>query len=160
MSRVLGQLGPSLHGGLSRLIAGVGEEQLSAGLVVRHRALGLPRSQRRPCFALLGVAGAADVYELRGGRSAGDAVEHAAGSDRGELLPVADRDELCPGALDQVGEGVHAFVVNHPGLIEDHRRAGSDLDPARVRPRYQGVEGQRAPRESGAVGAEALGCGS
>ena len=101
ISWCLGQLGPALDGGLAGLLARVGEEQLAAGLVVRHRPLGLPGAQRGPRLALVGVAGATDFSELRRGSVEREAVEHAAGSDRGELLAVTDRDQLRPRALDQ-----------------------------------------------------------
>ena len=38
----------------------------------------------------------------------GEAVEHASRADRGELLAVADRDQLRAGLLDEPGEGVQA----------------------------------------------------
>jgi hypothetical protein len=36
------------------------------------------------------------VCEFGGGCVLGELVEHAAGADRGELLAVADGDQLCP----------------------------------------------------------------
>ena len=90
----------------------------------------------------------------------GEPVEHAAGADRGELLAVTDRDQLRPGALHQLGQGVEALVVDHPGLVQDHRRVPADVDGARVCAGDQRVQGERLPGERGAVGAEALGCGA
>jgi hypothetical protein len=93
---VFGEGGPALHGGLAGRLAGVHEVELAAGLVVRHRALRFTGSQRGPRSSLLGVVGAANVGEFGSRSVAGDAVEHAAGADRGELLAVADRDQLRP----------------------------------------------------------------
>ena len=57
----------------------------------------------------------------------GEPVEHAAGADRGQLRAVADRDELCPGALDDLGEPVEAVGVGHAGLVEVDRRVLVDV---------------------------------
>ena len=88
-----------------------------------------------------------------------DAVEHAARADRRQLLAVTDGDELRTRALDQLGEGVHALVVDHPGLIEDHRRLGPDLEAAAVRSHDQRVHRQRVPLQCGAGDPEPLGGG-
>ena len=65
--------------------------------------------------------------ELRCGRDAGEPVEHAAGADRGELLAVADRDQLRSGALHQLGERVEAVGVGHARLVEEDRRVPADV---------------------------------
>ena len=107
-----------------------------------------------------GVVGAVDVGELGDGCVLGDAVEHAAGADRGELLAVADGDQLRSRALHELGEGVEALVVDHPGLVEEHRRVPADAHGARVRAGDQRVQGERASGKRGAVGAESLGGGA
>jgi len=99
-----------------------------------------------------------NVGQLRGRGVGGEPVEHAAGSDRGELLAVAPSDQLCPGALHEPGQGIKALVVDHPSLIQDHRRVTAHVDSPRVRAGDQRVEGECLPGEGGAVGAEPLGC--
>ena len=99
-----------------------------------------------------------DVCELGGGCVAGEPVEHAAGADRGELLAVADSDQLRPGALHQLGQRVEALVVDHPGLVQDDRRVPADVDGARVRAGDQRVQSECLSGERGAVRAEPL-CG-
>jgi hypothetical protein len=127
---------------------------------VRHRALRFSVAQRAPCLLLVGVGGAVDVLKLGGGGVSGETVEHAAGADRGELLAVPDGDQLRPGALHKGGQGIHAPVVDHPGLVDDHRRVPSDVDGAGVRAGDERVEGECLPGERGAVGSEALGGGA
>ena len=90
------------------------------------------------------VAGAVDVGELGDRRVVRDAVEHAAGADRRELLAIADGDQLRSRALHKLGEGVEALVVDHPGLVEEHRRVPADMHCACVRAGDQCVEGERA----------------
>ena len=99
-----------------------------------------------------------DVCELGGGGVAGEPVEHAAGADRGELLAVADSDQLRPGALHQLGQRVEALVVDHPRLVQDDCRVPAHVDGPRVCAGDQRVQGERLPGERGAVRAEPL-CG-
>jgi hypothetical protein len=47
-------------------------------------------------------------------------------------------------------------VVDHPGLVEEHRRVLADLHGARVRPGDQSVQGERASGKRGAVCAKSL----
>jgi hypothetical protein len=88
----------------------------------------------------------------------GEPVEHAAGADRGELLAVAHCDQLRSGALHEPSQGVEAFVVDHPSLVEEHRRVLADAYGACVCPSDQCVQGERASGKRRAVGAEPLGC--
>ncbi len=127
---------------------------------MRHRALGFPGAQGGPSFALVWVVGAVDIGELSDRRALGDAVEHAAGADRGELLAVADGDQLCSRALHKLREGVEALVVDHPGLVEEHGRVLADAHGACVCASDQCVQGERASGKRGAVRAESLGGGA
>jgi len=99
-----------------------------------------------------------DVCEFGGGCVLGEPVEHAAGADRGELLAVADRDQLRFGALHQLGQGVQALVVDHPRLVQDYCRVPADVDAPRVCAGYQRVQSECLSSQCGAVGAEPL-CG-
>jgi hypothetical protein len=98
-----------------------------------------------------------DGLQLDHGRVLGEPVEHASGSDRGELLAIADGDQLRACALHQLRERVEAFVVGHARLVEDHGRVGTDVDAARVRSRDERVEREGLPLEHRAVGAQSLG---
>jgi hypothetical protein len=140
---LLGECHPALDGGLAGLVAGVREVKLCAFEVVRHRALRFAGPKGSPCPALVGVLGAPDVGELCVWGMGGEPVEHPARSDRGELLAVTDGDQLCSGALDQLGEGIHALVVDHPGLVEEDRRGLVDLDGPGLGAGDQRVECQR-----------------
>ena len=142
---LLGEGVPVLHGGLACLVAGVLEVQLSLLVVVGDCAGGFAGPQRLPRLLLLGVMGAVDVVEFGGGGVLGDAVEHAAGADRGELLTVTYRDQLRAGALHEVGERVEAFVVCHPSLVENDGRVGSDVNASGVGAGEEGVERHRLP---------------
>src|SRR5437016_5789577 len=93
----LGECRPASHCGLPGLLACVLEVELPVGAVVRDRALRFAGSEGCPAFALLGVAGAVDVSKLRGRRVRGEPVEHRSWTDGGQLLAVADRDQLRPG---------------------------------------------------------------
>ena len=101
-----------------------------------------------------------DVRELGGGRVAGEPVEHAAGPDRGELLAVTDSDQLRPGALHELGQGIEALVVDHPSLVQDDRRVPAHVDGPRVCAGDQRVQGECLSGERGAVRAEPLCCGA
>jgi hypothetical protein len=74
----------------------------------------------------------------------GDAVEHAAGTDRWELVAVADCDQLRAGPLDQPGQGVQALVVDHPCLVQEDRRLRPDMEAALVGAVDESVERERA----------------
>jgi hypothetical protein len=97
------------------------------------------------------------VSQFHGRRTASDPVEHASRTDRGELLTVANRDQLRTCALDQLGEGIETLVVDHPSLIENDRRIGTNMDGPRVRSGRERVERERAPVERRTVGSEPLG---
>ena len=98
-----------------------------------------------PGALLVGVFGAVDALEFDGRCVCGEAVEHAAGADRGELLTVTYRDQLRAGALHEVGERVEAFVVCHPSLVENDGRVGSDVNASGVGAGEEGVERHRLP---------------
>ncbi len=105
-----------------------------------------------------GVAGAVDVREFGDRCVAGEPVEHASGADRGELLAVTDRDQLRAGALDKIGQGIEASVIDHPGLVQDDRRVPADLDYPRVCAGDERVEGDCLSGERWAVSSQALSC--
>ncbi len=111
--------------------------------------------------ALVGwVLGAVDIRKFGGGRVIGEPVEHAAGADRGELLAVADGDQLRPRVLNKRGQGVEALMIHHSRLVKDDRGVAAYVDGSRVRAGDQRVEGECLPGECGAIGAEALGGGA
>jgi hypothetical protein len=153
----LGERAPALDRRLACVVAGVCQVELSAAHVVSNRALRLAIAERRPRFSLGRVCGAADVGELCCRCVGGEAVEHAAWADRGELLAVADCDQLRSRALYQLGERVQPFVIGHAGLVEEDRRVGADVDRARVCSCDERVEGERASGERRAVRSQALG---
>ena len=98
-----------------------------------------------------------DRLQFHGRRTAGEPVEHASGTYRGELLTVANRDQLRTCALDQLGEGIEALVVDHPSLVEDDRRVRTNMDGPGVCSGGKRVERERAPLERRTVGSEPLG---
>lgn len=98
-----------------------------------------------------------DVLKFDGRRVLGESVEHAAGTDRGELLSVANPDQFRARALYEVCEIVEALVVGHPGLIEKDGRVGANVDCAGLGSCDERVEGECVSRECGAVGAQSLG---
>ena len=153
---LLGEGVPALHRSLAGLVAGVLEVQLVTKDVVRHRPLGFAGAQRLPGALLRWVPSPVDVLQLSGGGVSAEPVEHATGTDRGELLAVADSDELRPGVLHQPGEGVEAVVVGHSRLVEEDRRGAVDLDAPGARARHERVEGECSPGERWAVGTETL----
>jgi hypothetical protein len=153
---LLGERHPTLDGSLAGLIAGVGEVQLRAIEVVGHRALGIAGAKSGPRPSLLRVLGAADVRELRGWQMRSEPVEHSARSDRGELLAVADCDQLRPGPLYKLGQGIEPLVVDHPRLVQKDSRVPAQVDGPGVYAGDQRVEGERVSAESWAVGAETL----
>jgi len=93
---VAGEPRPRLDGVLGRLVASVGEVKRPARGVVRQRAVRFPGAEGVPGLLLGGVLGAVDGLQLSGWGVACEPVEHPAGADRGELLAVADRDQLPP----------------------------------------------------------------
>jgi hypothetical protein len=150
-------LAPGLDGALCCLVAGVDEVESASGLVVGHRAFWFTGAQCLPGASLGGVGGAVDGLQLHGRRVLGEPVEHASGSDRGELLAVADDDRLRACALDKLGEDVEALVVDHPCLIKDDRRVGTDANGPSVGARDERVERQRVSLERWTVDTQPLG---
>ncbi|HTA96718.1 MAG TPA: hypothetical protein VK730_03645 [Solirubrobacteraceae bacterium] len=110
-----------------------------------------------PRLLLVPVGCAVDRVQLHGRCMAGEPVEHPSRTDGGELLAVAHSDELCSRALDQIGERVEAFVVNHSRLIEDDRCVGPNIDTPGVCSGGERVERHRVPVECRTVGTEPLG---
>ena len=91
---------------------------------------------------------------------AGEPVEHAAGADRGELLAVADGDQLRPGALDELGEASRRLWSTIPASSRMTVVSLAHVEVPVLGARDQRVQGERVPGEGGAVGAEALGGGA
>ena len=126
-------------------------------VVVRHRAFGFSGAECSPCSLLGGIGGAVDRLKFDGGGVSGEPVEHASWSDGGELLAVTDGDQLRARAFDEVGEGVEAFVVDHPGLVEEHGRRGTNMHRPGLCAGDERVECERGSFKGGTVGAESLG---
>ncbi|GAA4553807.1 hypothetical protein GCM10023175_50540 [Pseudonocardia xishanensis] len=61
--------------------------------------------------------------ELVAGAGPGEQVHPAAGADRGELLVVADQQELRAGRVDPLMDGGERGGVRHRGLVDDDQVA-------------------------------------
>jgi hypothetical protein len=90
---------------------------------------------------LVGVFGAVDGFQLDDGRMLGEPVEHASGSDRGELLAVANGNQLC--AIDRrTRPGRAGRPRSRQRYRAERRRAGQlanfDFKRGRKREGYRG----------------------
>ena len=83
----------------------------------------------------VGIAEPADLRQGRGvGAVGGQQSQGAAGVDRGQLVRVADQQQLRPGGGDLAGEPVQSEGAGHAGLVHDQQIAGAQPPPVDLRP--------------------------
>jgi hypothetical protein len=138
---VLGGLPPVGELGLYGVRWVVGDGEAAALVLKEDVCVDVAVAQGGDGAYLFGVDLAAVAGELDGAETLADGAERATSLDLGELVGIADADELALGGGDVLGEPLVFARADHAGLVDQEHGAGREgLASVEVGEEARGVE--------------------